>query len=210
MKYIRKIPSEDGQKTDELVQLGYKRLREPKSVGAAIGFALPLSILLMLLAVFWCYLLDPSLFGFMNEDGISVEMTIDVTFLFYVAGTILCLLIHELFHAVFIPRAWHSKKTYWGFNGAFGFVYTEEEITRGRFLLVSVMPLLLISFVFPVILWFVGIWNYYLIFLSVFNAGGACVDLLNMILVSAQVPFGGTVVSNGYSTFYKSATEKKI
>lgn len=207
MKYVNKIPTEDGQRTDELVQLGYKRLKEPKSVGAAIGFSLPLSILLMLIAVFWCYLLDPSLFDFMNKDGISVEMTIDLTFIFYVAGTILCLLIHEFFHATFIPGAFRSKKTYWGFNGVFGFVYTEEEITRGRFLLVSIMPLLLISFVIPVILSFVGIWNHYLIFLSVFNAGGACVDLLNMVLIIVQVPPGGTVVSNGYSTFYKRASE---
>lgn len=203
MKYIKKIPSEDGQRTEELMQQGYIRLKEPKSVGAAIGLSLPLSILLMLLAGYWCYLLDPSLFDFMNKEGMSVELTIDLTFIFYGAGVILCLLVHEFFHGVFIPRAWHSKKTYWGFNGLFGFVYTEEEITKGRFLLVSVMPLLLISFLFPVILSSFGIWNHYLIFLSVFNAGGACVDLLNMILITVQVPARGTVVSNGYSTFYK-------
>lgn len=206
MKYISKIPSEDGQRTDELLQLGYKRLKEPKSIGAVIGSSLPLSILLMLLALLWCYLLDPALFSFLSEDGMSVEITIDISLIFYCAGTILCLLIHEFIHGVFIPRAWHSKKTYWGLNGAFGFVYTEVEFTRARFLLVSVMPLFLISFVIPVVLSSVGIWNHYLIFLSVFNAGGACVDLFNMVLIIIQVPAGGTVVSNGYSTFYKSTS----
>lgn len=207
MKYINKIPSEDGQRTEELLQLGYKRLKEPKSTGAAIGVSLPLSILLMLLGVLWCYLLDPALFDFLNKEGISLEITINFTFIFYCAGTILCLLIHEFIHAIFIPGVFHSNKTYWGLNGAFGFVYTEEEITRARFLLVSVMPLFLISFVLPVILSSVGVWNHYLIFLSVFNAGGACVDLLNMILIFVQVPARGTVVSNGYSTFYKSTSK---
>lgn len=206
MKFIKKIPPEDEKRSEELAQHGYRKLKEPKSVGAAIAISLPLSMVLMVLAGFWCYFLNPSFFDFMSEEGMSIVLTFNLSSILYLAGMVLCLLVHELIHAIFIPKVWRSEKTYWGFNGLFGFVYTEEELTKERFLLVSIMPLILISFVFPVILNALGIWSHYLIFLSVFNAGGACVDLLNMVLVTAQVPFRGYVVSNGYSSFYKKAS----
>ncbi len=68
------------------------------------------------------------------------------------------------------------------------------------------MPLLILSFVFPFLTWTAGRWSWYLIFLSVLNAGGACVDLLNMILVAVQIPRKGIMVSNGYAAFYKGVS----
>lgn len=206
MKYIRKIPMEDQARTQELLSNGFQRLKEPKSIGAAMGWSLPLSILLMILNGIWCYSLDPSMFDFLDGRGMLLEITVDLKIILYLAGIIAYTLVHEAIHAVFIPKVWESRKTYWGFNGLFGFVYSEEKISKERFLLVSVMPLLILSFVFPFLMWTAGMWSRYLIFLSVLNAGGACVDLLNMILMTVQVPGKGIVVSNGYATFYKGVS----
>lgn len=203
MKYIKKIPKEDQVRTRELLSNGFQRLKEPKSIGAAMGVSLPLSVVLMVLNGLWCYFLDPSMFGFSNGNGILLQITVDLKILLYLAGIMAYTLVHEAIHAVFIPKVWESRKTYWGFNGMFGFVYSEEVLSRERFLLVSVMPLLILSFVFPLLMWTAGLWSRYMIFLSVLNAGGACVDLLNMILVAVQVPRKGKVVSNGYASFYK-------
>lgn len=171
-----------------------------------MGLSLPLSILLMVLNGIWCYSLDPTMFDFLDEAGIVLDIKVDLKMILYLAGLMVFTLVHEAIHAVFIPKVWESENTYWGFNGLFGFVYSEEKISKERFLLVSVMPLLVLSFVFPFLMWKAGMWSWYVIFLSVLNAGGACVDLLNMILVAVQIPPKGIVVSNGYATFYKGVS----
>lgn len=206
MKYIKKIPMEDQARTRELLSDGFQRMKEPKSIGVSMGLSLPLSVLLMVLNGIWCYFLDPSMFVFLDEGGILLNITVDLKMILYLAGILAYTLVHEAIHAVFIPKVWESEKTYWGFNGLFGFVYSEEKLSKERFLLVSVMPLLILSFVFPFLMWTAGRWSWYLIFLSVLNAGGACVDLLNMILVAVQIPGKGIMVSNGYATFYKGVS----
>jgi hypothetical protein len=51
---------------------------------------------------------------------------------------LLLLVLHELLHLIFIPNFIQSKKTYVGINGFGAFVTTEEEITKRRFILVTV------------------------------------------------------------------------
>ncbi|WP_077612826.1 DUF3267 domain-containing protein [Clostridium sp. Marseille-P2415] len=204
MKFIRKIPQEDCGRTKQLSEDGWIKLKEPKTVEAAILWALPLSVLLMLLSCIWCYFLYPSFQALVKgETEFMIEFSIGFKSLLYVAGVIAFLLVHELIHALFIPNVWRSDQTFWGFNGVFGFVYTQEMISKGRFLLISVMPLVVLSFIFPFIMSAAGRMNGYIMFLSVLNAGGACVDFLNIILVSIQVPGSGKIVSNGLVTFYQ-------
>lgn len=95
-------------------------------------------------------------------------------------------------------------------NGLFGFVYTEEVISKIRFVVVSVMPLLLLSFVFPLAAMQTGLLHRgFVVFLCVLNAGGSCVDVLNLLLIAFQVPKGGLVVSNGPRSFYRGPVAVK-
>ncbi|WP_143322378.1 DUF3267 domain-containing protein [Clostridium sp. HBUAS56010] len=201
MRYTKKIPKGNEEKRNILLHEGYNRIKEPKSVFMAIVLSFPLSIIAMAINGIWCYYLNPDYFLFQNGDRFILEFTIDVKLLI---GIILTFLIHEFLHAVFIPRVWTSDKTYWGLNGLFGFVYTEEPISKGRFLLISVLPLIILSFLLPLVLSLAGIWSWNIIFFSILNAGGSCVDLLNMILIGTQVPYKGIVISNGSFTFYKA------
>lgn len=204
MRFIKKIPLENEDRTVYLKEQGWIRLKEPKSVSAAILWSLPISMLLMLSAAIWCYNLYPPFKKLLSgQQGFSLEITIGLEIVYYLTGMILCLLIHEFIHAVFIPKVWKSDKTYWGFNGLFGFVFTEEILSKKRMVVISLMPLFILSFVVPLLLAVSGHLNGYLIFISVFNAGGACVDVLNVILILLQVPKEGSLIANGYATFYR-------
>lgn len=205
MKFIKRIPLENEDKTLYLKEQGWIRLKEPKSVSAAILWSMPISVLLMLFGAVWCYYLYPPFKKLLSgQQGFSLEISIGIEIVYYLLGMFLCLLIHELIHAVFIPKVWKSDKTYWGFNGLFGFVFTEEILSKKRMVVISLMPLFILSFAVPFLFAVTGYLNGYLIFLSVLNAGGACVDVLNVILILSQVPKEGRLIANGYATFYKN------
>ncbi len=209
MKFIKKIPLENEDKTRELKEQGWSRLKEPRSVSGAILWSMPISLILMLSATVWCYFLYPPFKNLLSgQQGFSLEITIGIEILYYLLGMILYLFIHELIHAAFIPGIRKSDKTYWGFNGLFGFVFTEEILTRKRMVVISLMPLFILSFAVPFLFAVFGRLSAYLVFLSVFNAGGACVDVLNVILILSQVPKDGVLIANGYATFYGNPGRK--
>lgn len=204
MQYIKQIPLENKEKTKELSESGWLRLKEPNGISAAVLYSLPIAFLLMFMNGVWLYLITPVVKEFVHSEGLMVEFQINITkYLVYIGGVFLFLFLHEMVHALFIPDVVHSRKTYWGLNGLFGFVYTEEKISKSRFVLISVMPLVVLSFLFPVLLSLAGISNWFVVFLCILNAGGACVDIFNMILILVQVPSKGIIVNNGFATYYK-------
>ncbi|MGV8906228.1 MAG: DUF3267 domain-containing protein, partial [Acetobacterium sp.] len=110
---------------------------------------------------------------------------------------------HEFLHACFIPNVLKSDKIYWGINGFFGFVFTTEKIKKGRFLIISIMPFILLSVILPLILNILGLLNGYIILLCLINAMGSSVDCLNMCLIAIQVPNGSHIMNNGFETYFK-------
>lgn len=203
MKYIKKIPQENAEMTEEFLQNGWKVLKEPSSLGLTIALAMPISIILILVTLFYFVLLFPEKMNVLDADGLLIELTINLKSLLYVVGLLSYTFLHEMIHALTIPNVIHSNKTYWGFNGCFGFVYSEEKIKKARFILVSIMPLAILTFMIPLVCKIFDFYHWYLLLLCIFNAGGACVDIFNVILIVKQVPFQGLVVSNGMKTLYK-------
>ncbi len=203
MKYIKSIPQENEEITKELTQNQWKLLKEPHSLGITITVSIPISIILMLLTVLYFTLLFPNSMDFFNTDKLSIEFSLNLKFLFYVVGILFYTFLHEMIHALAIPNVIHSDKTFWGINGCFGFVYSEETIMKRRFMLVSIMPLLVLTFIVPLVCRVFHFYHWYLLLLCVINAGGACVDIFNIILIAKQVPAKGMIVSNGMRTLYK-------
>ncbi|WP_346066518.1 DUF3267 domain-containing protein, partial [Lacrimispora amygdalina] len=202
MKFIKKIPPENVDRTMYLKEQGWNRLKEPKSVSAAILWSMPISVILMVSGAVWCYYLYPPFKKLLSGPQVfSLEISIGIEIVYYLLGMFLYLLIHEMIHAAFIPKVWKSDKTYWGFNGLFGFVFTEELLSKKRMVVISLMPLFILSFAVPLLFAVTGHLNGYFIFLSVLNAGGACVDVLNVLLILSQVPKEGSLIANGYATF---------
>lgn len=203
MRYIRKIPPADRAVCDGLVRDGWKRLKEPASLSAAILCSLPFAIVAFAAELVLIYYLYAPFRALLDGGTFLFEIKLNSMTLAYVALTVIFMLLHEAVHACFIPGFMRSQKTYWGFNGIVGFVYTEEKIKKKTFLLISAAPYLLLSFVLPVALGVLGLLNGFICFLCVLNACGSCVDLLNIVLVAKQVPKYAYIVSSGFETYFK-------
>ncbi|WP_459761876.1 DUF3267 domain-containing protein [Alkaliphilus crotonatoxidans] len=204
MKYIKKIPAEDRQHTKLLLDSGWRRLKEPKKLSSTILLSLPISLVLMFLVGALCAILYPPFRNIiLGNKGFAIEITVNLWTVVYVLLTLGFFYLHELIHAAFVPDFLHSKKVFWGFNGMFCFVYTNEKISKQRFLLISIMPLLILSIIFPILMSTLKMMNNFIVFLCILNAGGACVDIFNMFLIGRQVPSDGYVINNGLATFFK-------
>jgi hypothetical protein len=202
MKFIKKIPAADPERDCELKQDGWTRLKEPKTMTAAILCALPIGFVLGAAVILLAHALDPSLFQFLKDGAFTFSINIGALLL-YIAALLVFMLLHEFVHAVFLPGFIKSDKAFWGFNGAAAFVYTTAPIKKARFIVISLMPLLLLSFVLPALLAPLGWMSGLVVFLCAVNAFGSCVDVFNILLVVFQVPRGYTLINNGFYTYYK-------
>ncbi|MDD3224124.1 MAG: DUF3267 domain-containing protein [Clostridium sp.] len=204
MRYLKKIPSTDKKLGIKLISEGWIKLKEPSNLVIATLLSLPFMLINGIISICISYYLYPPLRElFSSNHGLSFTFIINLSTLIYGAIIFIFITIHEFLHACFIPNVLKSNQIYWGINGFFGFVYTTEKIKRGRLLVISIMPLILLSVVLPFIAKFLGLLNEFTIFLCLINAMGSCVDLLNICLVAMQVPKGSYIVNNGFETYFK-------
>lgn len=204
MRYSKKIPSTDKELSTKLISEGWIKIKEPSNLGIAILLSIPFILINGVISMAIAFYLYPPLKEFFNnKDGFSITLTVNLFTLMYVGIIFMFMIIHEFLHACFIPNALKSDKTYWGINAFCGFVFTTEMIKKGRFLIISIMPFILLSVILPLILNILGELNGFTIFLCLINAMGSSVDCLNMCLVAVQVPNGSYIVNNGFETYFK-------
>ena len=203
MKYTKKLPKTDEELSSYLIDAGWIKIKEPQNLPLAILFSLPFAYLLLGIILWLAYLLKPGLFNFMASNSLSIALSIDLQLLLFVGAIFVYMFLHEMIHAMFIPGVLKSERTFWGMNGVFGFVFTTEPIKKGRFLVISCMPFVLLSVLAVLFLNYIGYLNWYTLLLCLINAAGSCVDFLNMVLIGFQVKGKHTIISNGFETFYK-------
>ena len=204
MKYAKKIPEPDPELREALLAEGWKQMKEPQSLFWAILFSIPFMIINALVCYLILFLVNPS-YAHMVYDflfsGSSWAFTIRFDYIIYVY---LFLIAHEFMHLVFVPNFYRSEKTYVGIKPWGGFVFTTEKLSKGRFLLISIAPLVVFSILAPIILGLAGLLSGFLLFLIFLNAFSSSVDILNALLIAIQVPNGSTVVGNGFETYYSA------
>lgn len=203
MKYIKNLPSTDKKISEKLILDGWARLKEPSSITKTILFSFPLMIINGIIAITISFYLHPDIKNILNRNTFSISIKLDLFSLIYIGIFILFMIIHEFIHASFIPNGLKSDKVYWGINGVFAFVYTTEIIKKSRYIIISIMPLILLSIVLPFILKLLGLLNGFTIALCVINAMGSSVDCFNILLILKQVPKDSYIVSNGSETYFK-------
>lgn len=204
MKYIKKIPPTDIDLSNMLISTGWKKIKEPSNLSLAILASIPFMIINGIIFMGIVYYIYPPLKDFINSNsGFNITFNINISMLLYVVITLLFMTIHEFIHACFIPNFSKSDKTYWGINSFVGFVCTTEKIRKGRYILISIMPFILLSIIFPIVLSILGLLNKFILFLCLLNAMGSCVDCLNIWIILSQVPNGSYIVNNGFETYYK-------
>jgi len=204
MRYIKKIPPADKEFSNKLISEGWTKLKEPSNLGIAILLSAPFMFINGAISMVIAFYLYPPLKELLNsKQGFSLSFTINLSTLIYVVSIFILMAIHEFFHACFIPNVLKSDKTYWGINGFYAFVFTTEKLKKGRFLIISIMPFILLSVILPFILNILGWLNGFTIFLCLINAIGSCVDCLNICLVAIQVPNDSYIMNNGFETYFK-------
>ncbi|APC39218.1 DUF3267 domain-containing protein [Clostridium estertheticum] len=204
MRYAKKIPPTDKELSNKLIAARWTKLKEPSNLGITTLLSLPFMFINGAISMFIAFYLYPPLKEFVNsKQDFSFSFTLTLFTLIYVVIFFIFMALHEFLHACFIPNVLKSDKTYWGINMFYGFVFTTEKIKKGRFLIISIMPLILLSIIFPFILNILGWLNSFTILLCLINAMGSCVDCLNICLVAIQVPNGSYILNNGFETYFK-------
>lgn len=167
---------------------------------SAVVFSMPFMVINILISVGIIYIF-PS-FSFINQFFTvdSFAITIDLGI---IIGIFLVLIIHEIFHLIFIPNFIKSKDTYMGLTFFGGYVHTEQSLTKARFLLISLAPFVILSILLPLILGVFGKLTGSIVFFIILNSMGACVDILGFFLVLVQVPKEAVIRNNGTRTYWK-------
>ena len=204
MKILNKFPKCNEEKNNLLLADGWILIKESKNIIQSIIFSIPLMIFLGLISIFIINLFSPIT---LNEFGIqknSFSMTINLIDLITVIIFIYILIyIHEIAHLIFVPNFLNSDKTFLGLSWFGGYTYTEDEITKERYILIAVIPFLLISVICVVILGSTGYLTPIMKLICIFNAIGSSVDFSNSLLVLKQVPNISKIVMNGRLSYYK-------
>lgn len=206
MKILRKLPKCVPRLHSELIKNNWIPMKEPKNITSAILLSIPLMIVAAIITIGVINIFSSislSDFG-LNPDAISITINLSSVF-----GVILLLVLHELLHLIFIPNFTKSEKTYIGITLFGGFVITEEEITKPRYIFITIAPFIIISIILPLILSAFGLLTPTLKFLIILNSMASSVDLLNLLLIIKQVPKNATLKSNGPNTYWKSVQTNK-
>ena len=200
MKIQNKLPSYNENRHAQLLTKQWNPMKEPANLTSAILLSIPFMMISALLSIGIIKIISGISFSEFGLSASSFSLTINLE---GIVGLFFFVIFHELLHLVFIPNFLHSDKTYIGLTFWGGFVVSEEEISKARYIIITIAPFIIISVLVPIILGAFGLLTPLLKFLIVLNAVGSSVDLLNLLLVLKQVPKQATLISNGPKTYWK-------
>ena len=196
-----RFPRVDSERHQYLLDNQWTLVKGPKSIALTILLSIPLMFLNAFIAFWIIRTFDSITF---EEFGIGSD-SVDIPFnLVYLLGFVLILIIsHELMHLVFMPNFIKSKKTYTGLTLFGGYVYSEEIVTKIRFIIMIIAPFFIISIILPIILSFFGLLTTFIKLIVLANAASSSVDILSLILILMYVPSGASLANNGSKGYWK-------
>ncbi|SQC85496.1 Protein of uncharacterised function (DUF3267) [Clostridium perfringens] len=202
MKYIKNIPKKDIKEYNEMINHGWIPLKEPKSLVLSTVISIPIAIFCIYLSLIPFYILNNYFITMLKKLVFSNYFIVNIN-LQYIVVIYIYIFIHEIIHLIFIPNFINSKCTFISLKFWGGFVYTEEKMSKFRFLVITVMPFIVLSFIMPFFMIYLGFSKPLILALLLINSAGSSVDILNFFLVLMQVPNGSTIKNLGLRTFFK-------
>ena len=201
MRIRNKFPRVDSERHQYLLDNKWTLVKGPRGIPRTILLSIPLMFINAFIA-FWIIKIFDGIS--LEEFGISPD-SIDISFnIVYLLGFVLILIIsHELMHLVFMPNFIKSKKTYIGLTYFGGYVYSEEIVTKIRFIIMIIAPFFIISIILPIILSFFGLLTTFIKLIVLANAASSSVDILCLILILIYVPSGASLANNGSKGYWK-------
>lgn len=196
------MPKNDVKRHSKLVDDQWVQLKEPKSILSAFLLSIPLMMINFLISYWIISSFVPiSLEDFgINMNSSKMSVMIDLR---YIICIILMIVVHEFLHLICIPNFVNSDKTYIGVTLFGGYAYTEEVISKKRFILICILPYIIISIILPTIAGLLGSLSPLIAFFVLINAVGASVDILNLVLIIFQVPAKSSMTLNGMITYWR-------
>lgn len=206
-----RFPQISSERHSELIANDWIQLREPNNLVSIMLAAIPLIILCALPSLKIFDIFSP--FSLTDYGITLLPPTISITIYFTdLAWFLVCaiglIFIHELMHLVFVPDFLNSDKTFLGITYFGGFAYSEEALSKSRFILTLLTPYVVISIILPGILGALNILNPLVKFLLILHAMSSGVDMLGLILLLTQVPSGVYLTCNGTKTYWKRINKK--
>jgi hypothetical protein len=166
--------------------------------------AIPLMILSVLPSLKIFDIFSPFSLADFGITPSQISITIDLQDLVYFIGlSVVIIFIHELLHLIFVPGFLTSDKAFLGITYFGGFAYSEEVLSKARFILILLAPFVVISILLPGILGALNLLNPLVKFVILSSAMGSGVDMLTLVLVLIQVPAGAYLTCNGIRTYWK-------
>jgi hypothetical protein len=128
------IPKADPEKQAELILRQWVKLSESRSLPLTILLSVPFMILGGAITVMLARIFVPVSLEDYGFQGGTITFNFNILYIFAI---FLLLLIHELIHLILIPNFAKSNHTGIGIQFLGGFVFSEEVMSRKRFILVS-------------------------------------------------------------------------
>lgn len=199
MRFIKNLPKVDQTKEELYLHDGWKRVLEKQHPIKNVVVSLVFIVILGTLTTLWLKVLG----GFtLSEIGITkngIDIKISILWILYY---FILVCVHEFLHLLFVPNTFRSKCTYFGISWYGGFAYSAEQMTRERYIIISIMPCILLSFIMPAILSVFGILTTALKVMCVVNAMASAMDFLSLTILMGQAGKGNLIVSNGPNMYY--------
>ncbi len=203
MRFVKQFPQTDRELAALLMAEGWKKIKEPSNFIHSLLLSIPfMAVNCMIAYLFIGPFYNPFIQVIQLIESSSISLTINIYTLEYLIGIYAMIVIHELIHAVCIPRFLRSNETYWGLKIYGGFVGTAQKLTKGNYILISIAPFVILSVIGPVIIGILGIRSEFLFFLFFLNAIASSIDILNMVLILFQTPRKSIILNNGFETYY--------
>ena len=191
----------DKQKQLDLIANQWVKLEEPRNILTAILASLPFMVLNVTITLLIAGMFVPVSFEYFGIAGPSFSFQIDLLILLF--GVLGILVAHELIHLICIPDFIRSDTTYMGITYVGGFVYTEEQLTRTRYIIISFAPFITISIILPFILGMLNLLSPLIVGVLLLNSLGSSVDILIALHVLIQIPSKAYLIANGKDTYWK-------
>ncbi|WP_332634883.1 DUF3267 domain-containing protein [Halalkalibacter flavus] len=201
MKILNKLPKSNPSLHSDLIKNGWVPMKEPKTLISAILLSVPLIVVNAIISIGVINVFSTISLSDFGLTSDSISITINLGIIFWL---VLLLILHELLHLIFIPNFIKSEKTFVGFTLFGGFVITEEEVSKSRYIFITIAPFMIISIILPLVLSVFGLLTTTLKFLIILNSMASSVDILNLLLIIKQVPKNATLKGNGPDTYWKN------
>lgn len=185
MKWIKKVPSVSDKQIEQHLKAGWRPVHQRSMISTmilGIPFMFALGVTSIALAIF----LDPSWTSIFQMQGTTVDALLVVLLLAILWAVTIFL--HEFIHAIVTPN-WKSDKVMIGMNGMYGFAYTNQELSKARYIFIALTPCL-ISFLVLIAFGATNTLHAIVVFLCFMNAGGSAGDIVLALIALFKVPNG--------------------